>query len=69
MRSILDQDYPGWLEVVAVDDRSADRTGDIIARLAAKWPGRLKMLRVESLSDGWLGKNHALYRGAEKAGG
>ncbi|HVD35333.1 MAG TPA: glycosyltransferase [Rubrobacter sp.] len=69
LRSILDQDYPGRLEVVAVDDRSADRTGDIIARLAAKWPGRLKMLRVESLPDGWLGKNHALYRGAEKAGG
>jgi len=27
VRSILAQDYPGPLEVVAVDDRSANRTG------------------------------------------
>jgi hypothetical protein len=69
LRSILDQDYPGWLEVVAVDDRSTDRTGGIIAELAAQWPDRLKALRVDSLPDGWLGKNYALYRGAEEAGG
>ena len=31
LQSILDQDYPGRLEVVAVDDRSTDRTGEIIA--------------------------------------
>jgi glycosyltransferase involved in cell wall biosynthesis len=69
LRSILDQDYPGRLEVVAVDDRSADRTGEIIAGLAVRWPDRLKPLRVDSLPDGWLGKNYALYRGAEEAGG
>jgi len=33
--SLLEQDYPGWLDVVAVDDRSTDRTGGIIAGLAA----------------------------------
>ncbi len=34
--SILDQDYPGRLEVVAVDDRSTDRTEEVLARLASE---------------------------------
>lgn len=67
--SVLDQDYPGRLEVLAVDDRSTDRTGGIIADLAARRPDRLRSLKVELLPDGWLGKNHALYRGAAEAGG
>jgi hypothetical protein len=67
--SILAQDYPGSLEVVAVDDRSTDRTGDVLARLASEWPDRMRALRVERLPDGWLGKNHALYLGAEEARG
>jgi glycosyltransferase involved in cell wall biosynthesis len=69
LRSVLDQDYPGPLEVLAVDDRSTDRTGQLIAGLAAERPGRLRPLRVDRLPEGWLGKNHALYRGAKKAGG
>ena len=67
--SVLDQNYPGGLEVLAVDDRSTDRTGGIIADLAAQRPDRLRSLKVDQLPDGWLGKNHALYRGAEEAGG
>jgi glycosyltransferase involved in cell wall biosynthesis len=67
--SVLDQDYPGGLEVLAVDDRSTDRTGGIIADLAARRPDRLKSLKVDRLPDGWLGKNHALYRGATEAEG
>ena len=34
LRSVLAQSYPGHLEVVAVDDRSTDRTGEVLARLA-----------------------------------
>lgn len=67
--SLLDQEYPGRLEVLAVDDRSTDCTGEIIARLAAERPGTLKPLRVDRLPDGWLGKNHALYLGAEESDG
>jgi hypothetical protein len=69
LESVLDQNYPGNLEVRAVDDRSTDLTGEIIARLAARRPDRLEPLRIDRLPDGWLGKNHALYRGAEEAGG
>jgi cellulose synthase/poly-beta-1,6-N-acetylglucosamine synthase-like glycosyltransferase len=69
LASLLDQDYPGGLEVVAVNDRSTDNTGGIIADLAARRPERLRPLEVEALPEGWLGKNHALYRGATEARG
>ena len=65
--SLLAQDYPG-LEVIAVDDRSADGTGAVLRELAAREP-RLVVLRVDDLPAGWLGKNHALWRGAERARG
>ena len=69
LRSLLEQDYPGRLEVIAVDDRSTDGTGDIMAGLAAGRSGRLRHLRVDGLPEGWLGKNHALWVGAGEAEG
>lgn len=67
IESILALDYPR-LEVVAVDDRSTDGTGEILDRLASAEP-RLRALHVETLPDGWLGKNHALQTGARAARG
>ena len=67
IRSLLAQDYPS-LEVIAVDDRSADGTGDVLRDLTARDP-RLVAVRVDDLPAGWLGKNHALWRGAERATG
>ncbi len=66
-RSILRSDYPR-LQVVVVDDRSDDRTPEILTDLAAGEP-RLECLRVQDLPPGWLGKNHALQRGSERARG
>jgi hypothetical protein len=67
--SILAQDYPGMLEVIAVNDRSTDRTGELLEELATSYPDRLRVLNVESLPEGWLGKTHALYTGATRATG
>jgi glycosyltransferase involved in cell wall biosynthesis len=67
--SMLAQNYPGDLEVVAVNDRSADRTGEILARLAARHTGTLHVLHVQQLQDGWLGKTNALHLGAAEASG
>jgi glycosyltransferase involved in cell wall biosynthesis len=69
LRSVLYQDYPGTLEVVAVDDRSTDDTGEVLEGLASERPEVMRVIRVEALPDGWLGKNHALYLGAGEAVG
>jgi cellulose synthase/poly-beta-1,6-N-acetylglucosamine synthase-like glycosyltransferase len=65
--SLVAQDYPD-LEVIVVDDRSSDGTGDVVREIAAKDP-RVMVIRVDDLPAGWLGKNHALWRGAERASG
>lgn len=65
--TMLALDYPD-LEVIAVDDRSDDATGDILDALAARDP-RLLVEHIPTLRPGWLGKNHALHRGAQRASG
>ena len=67
IRSLLELDYDD-LEIMVVDDRSEDRTGEILDQIAAEHPS----LRVEHLTrtaHGWLGKNHAMYYGALRASG
>jgi cellulose synthase/poly-beta-1,6-N-acetylglucosamine synthase-like glycosyltransferase len=67
--SMLAQDYSGMLEVIGVNDRSTDRTAEILEELVAKHPDRLRVSNVDSLPEGWLGKTHALYTGAAWATG
>lgn len=67
LRSLLGLDFPD-LEIVAVDDRSTDRTGEILDRLAQESPS-LCVVHVTDLPPRWLGKNHALATGAARASG
>ena len=67
LESLLAQDYPD-LELTVVDDRSSDATPAILARVQAR-DARLRVVRIDRLPAGWLGKNYALERGAAAASG
>jgi glycosyltransferase involved in cell wall biosynthesis len=74
VRHLLDQSYPRY-EIIAVNDRSSDRTGAKLDELK-RWAARdsdlsvpLKVVHITSLPEGWLGKNHALYQGYLQARG
>lgn len=67
LQSLLALDYP-QLQVIVVNDRSADATGPILDELAAGEP-RLAIVHVTDLPGGWLGKNHALWQGSRQADG
>jgi GT2 family glycosyltransferase len=66
LESLLQQDYPN-LHIIAINDRSTDRTGEIITALAAQHPAKLRALHVTELPEGWLGKTHAMALAARQA--
>lgn len=67
LQSVLHLDYPDY-EVMVVNDRSTDGTGAILERMQSAYP-QLRVATVTELPRGWLGKNHAMYFGAQQASG
>jgi glycosyltransferase involved in cell wall biosynthesis len=67
---LLALDYENY-EVIAVNDRSTDRTGGAIDRVARipEAHGRLRVIHVADLPTGWMGKPHAMWVGANQASG
>src|SRR5690349_96693 len=66
--SALQLDY-GDYEVLAIDDRSTDRTGEIMDDVFARHAnGRvhLRVIHISDLPDGWLGKPHAMWLAAKQ---
>lgn len=67
VRSHLSQEYPDF-EVIVVNDRSTDRTGEILAALSQE-NSRLTVIAGSEPPEGWLGKPNALHQGALAATG
>lgn len=67
LNSLVDQDYENY-EIVAIDDRSDDKTGDIIKRLAEK-SSKVIYVLAEPKPEKWTGKNWACFEGFKRATG
>jgi glycosyltransferase involved in cell wall biosynthesis len=67
LQSLLELGYPDY-ELIVVDDRSEDATGSILDDVAERC-SLLKVIHVDVLPPGWLGKNHALWVGSRRATG
>jgi glycosyltransferase involved in cell wall biosynthesis len=66
---LLELDYDNY-EIIAVNDRSTDRTGEIMERVArAAGDDRLHVLHHRELPSGWLGKTHAMWTATNEATG
>ncbi|MBK9772960.1 MAG: glycosyltransferase [Candidatus Obscuribacter sp.] len=67
IESLLKQNYPNF-ELIVIDDRSTDSTGDIIASYAAK-DSRVKFVKGKDAPSGWIGKCNALAHAVGYASG
>ena len=65
LASLVASDYPK-LQVLAVDDRSSDATGQIMDWFAAT-DSRVQSIHIKALPEGWMGKQHAMHRAAQSA--
>jgi len=76
---LLALDYDNY-EVIAINDRSTDKTGEIMDKVAESFQkrssgdgrprpsrGELKVIHIQSLPAGWMGKAHAMYTAAKSA--
>jgi len=59
LKNVLAQDYTS-LSVVIADDRSEDDTASVAERIArGDW--RVRVVHIDELPAGWMGKSHALW--------
>ncbi|MCB9419139.1 MAG: glycosyltransferase family 2 protein [Ardenticatenaceae bacterium] len=56
-------EYPGPVEMIVVDDNSVDETA-VMTQNAG-----VKLIQLDHLPEGWLGKPHACHHGAAEASG
>ena len=70
LRSLLSLDYDNY-EVIAVNDRSTDRTGEIMESIATTYASvaSIRIIHHLELPAGWLGKTHAMWTAAKEATG
>jgi glycosyltransferase involved in cell wall biosynthesis len=66
VRSLIPQEEIA--EILVIDDQSSDRTAEIVRGLAAEC-AKVRLLKTAELPAGWVGKNNAVWIGANQARG
>ena len=66
LETLLMQQYTG-LRVLAIDDRSTDKTRQIVDEFAERYPERFGAIHIDYLPEGWLGKTFALEVGTRNS--
>ena len=67
LASLLDQDYEDY-EIIAIDDRSEDKTREIIKKMAEK-NSKIIYVLADPKPEKWMGKNWACFEGFKKSTG
>lgn len=67
IKSLLEQDYKNY-EIIAIDDRSDDNTGNIIKKMSRE-NSKVVYVLAEPKPENWTGKNWACVEGFRKATG
>lgn len=67
VRSLLEQDYSGQVQIFVVDDHSSDETANVARRAASDKAEELTISLAMSLPAGWTGKMWALSQGVQQA--
>jgi glycosyltransferase involved in cell wall biosynthesis len=57
---------PEIVEILVVNDQSSDQTAEIVRGLMSRFP-QVRLLEAGQLPPGWVGKNHAVWLGAQQA--
>lgn len=65
LNSVCNLEYSNY-RILLINDRSTDRTPHILEKFANKF-SNLKVLHIDRLPEGWMGKSHALYRGYQSS--
>lgn len=70
VRSLLDQNYPGKISIIVINDNSDDDTANEAraAALDVDEEKRLTVINGQPLIEGWVGKMWAIAQGIEHAG-
>ncbi len=66
LETLIAQQYHS-LRVLAIDDRSTDKTRQIVDEFAARYPEQIGAIHIDYLPEGWLGKTFALEVGTRNS--
>jgi cellulose synthase/poly-beta-1,6-N-acetylglucosamine synthase-like glycosyltransferase len=66
LETLLAQQYDS-LRVLAIDDRSTDKTAQIVDEFAERYPEQIGAIHLDYLPEGWLGKTFALEVGTRNS--